>query len=486
MRDLVILVSLDDIACRALARQLRAEHVYCRIVPASTPVEEILQQEARGILLAGGATGEAADVPFMMDYLQCGLPMLCLGDAALTLTTTLGGSLGDAAPASSVMEVRFDHDDALFAGVEDGERYLPSCRYLSLTPLQGAPSAQTEDGVLGFRASQRNVWGLAFPLERHDLAGTQILINFCRDVCACTLWWSNQTFVDTARDAIDKAADGGEALCAISGGVDSGVCALLGNMALGHRLHCIFVDTGLLRKDEADQVLDFYHTQVGLNLRRIDAADEFLAALAGVRDPAEKERIIFGLLRDILNREAASIPGIRLLIQGTNYADALEGSDFPMELPAEDVQIIEPVRELFKDEVRHVGEDLGLPATMTHRQPFPGSGLAIRIMTDVTPERLAILREADALFRGEIAAANQGKRLWQYFASLAESPIPGGGYIVILRAVQAVDDGAGMPARLPSDLLERVTAAIMDACPQVDRVLYDFTPSRSYAQAAGK
>ena len=212
----------------------------------------------------------------------------------------------------------------------------------------------------------------------------------------------------------------------------------------------------------------------------IGVAGMILTALAGVTDAGEKERIIFQLLRQILRQETARHENIRLLIQGTNYSDVLKGSSYPLEPAGEGVSVIEPVRELFKDEVRHIGEQLGMSPAMLLRQPFPGSGLASRILSDVTPEKLAIVREADAIFRYEIAENNQGKRLWQYFAALAESPDPEGGYVVTLRAVQAMDGAGGMAARLPNDLLERVTLEILHRCPQVRRVLFDLTPSKSY------
>lgn len=480
MRDFVILINADDEVSRTMARRLRAEHIYCRVMPASTSAEVLLNQDVRGILVAAASTGLPAELPHLRDYLQSGLPMLCMGDAALTLCELLGGTLSDRPLPGGVEQVRFDPDNEIFREVEDGERYLPACRYMTIPQDKALPAAATDDGTLGFRVHQRDVWGLALQLERNDPGATVLLMNFCRDVCGCSLWWSNQAFIDRAKEAIELAADGGDALCALSGGVDSGVCALLGHMALGSRLHCIFVDTGLLRKGEAAQVMDFYSVQAGLDLHRIDASAEFLTALQGVTDAKEKERIIFYLLRDILRREAAAIPNIRLMIQGTNYSDALKDSAFPLEAPSEEVRIIEPVRELFKDEVRYIGEELGMSPAMLLRQPFPGSGLASRIMADVTPERLAIVREADAIFRYEITQNNQNKRLWQYFAALAESPDPDDGYVVTLRAVQAVDGAGGMAARLPNDLLERVTLEILSRCPQVSRVLFDLTPSKSY------
>ena len=480
MRDYVVLISLDAAVTRTVARKLRAEHICCHIEPAGVPAAAVQQPDVRGVIVAAAATGVAADMPQLKDYLQSGVPMLCLGDTALTLCEMCGGKLSDLPRPGGVEQVQFDHSHPLFSDVEDGERYLQACRYMTLLPEAAETVAATADGVLGFRLPQRNVWGLAMQLERNDMSGTRLLVNFCRDVCACTLWWSNQAFIDRARTAITMAAGSGEALCALSGGVDSGVCALLGHMALGAKLHCIFIDTGLLRKNETAQVLDFYSTRAGLDLRRVDASEEFLSALVGVTDNAEKERIIFQLLQKVLARETAAHTNIRLVIQGTNYSDVLSGGAYPLQARAEDIAIIEPVRELFKDEVRAIGEELGMSPQMLLRQPFPGSGLAGRIIGEVTPEKLAILREADAIFRYEITENNQAKRLWQYFAALAETPDAEGGYVVTLRAVQAMDGSGGMAARLPSDLLERVTLEILRRCPQVRRVMFDLTPSKSY------
>ena len=486
MRDMVILISLDGTVCRSMARKLRAEHIYCKILPAEATADEVLGQDALGVLLAGGSKGEAAQIPHLSELLACGLPVMAMGDAALSACLALGGSLGPRAEEPGVVSTHFENDERLFAGVEDSERYLPACRTMQITWGGAMPIAVTDGGVLGFRDAEKPIWALAFQAERNDLCGTQLLLNFCHGICGCTLWWSNQAFVERAREEIERLSCGGSALCALSGGVDSGVCALLGNMALGRRLHCIFVDTGLMRKDEAAQVMAFYRDQIGLNVRLIDARDAFLTALREKRHPREKEAVIFGLLRDILRREAATLSDITLLIQGTNFSDTLSATEFPMPLPSSEARLIEPVRELFKDEIRRVGEELGLPPSMTLRQPFPGSGLATRILTEVTPERLAILREADAIFRREIEESGQHKRLWQYFASLAELPFSEGGMVVTLRAIQAADGAAAMPARLPSDLLERVSQAIREALPQVVRVLYDLTPSQNYGQVEWK
>ena len=481
MRDCVVLISIDAAVTRTVARRLRAEHFCCRIEPAGTPAAAIQRTDVRGVIVAAASTGVASDLPQLRDYVQSGVPMLCLGDSALALCELCGGTLSDLPLPGGVEQVQFDHEHILFNEVEDGERYLHACRYITTLPGEAKPVAYTADGVLGFQLTQREVWGLALQLERNDPGSTQLLLNFCRHVALCTMWWDNQAFIERAKAAITMAAGGGEALCALSGGVDSGVCALLGHMALGSRLHCIFIDTGLLRKGEASQVMDFYSTRAGLDLRRVDASAEFLAALEGVTDAAEKERIVFRLLQQVLSRETAMHQNVRLLIQGTNYTDVLRGSAYPLQAHAEDIAIIEPVRELFKDEVRVIGEELGMTPAMLQRQPFPGSGLSGRIMGEVTPEKLNILREADAIFTYEITENGQHKRLWQYFAALSDAP-DGDAYVVTLRAVQAMDGAGGMAARLPSDLLERVTLEIMRRCPQVNRVLFDLTPSRSYTR----
>ena len=483
MQDYVILINLDDGVCHALARRLRAESIYCRIMPAEVSADEVLRANPRGVILARGCAGQAANIPQMIDFLQMGLPMLCLGDAALTLCKTLGGTL-DAEAESGIITVTFDPQDSLFDGVEDGERYLPVCRGMTFGEDQGNVCATADQAVVGLRVRQRDVYGLSFPLERNDPATIRLLLNFCREKCGCTQWWTERAFIEQAKQSILAAAEGGDALCALSGGVDSGVSALLGNLALGHQLHCIFVDTGLLREGEVEEVMEAYQNQVGLNVRRVDARAEFLLALKGVTDPGEKERIIRSLLRDILRREAEALPGVKLILRGTNYADTPSPEDNAA-LPTA-TKVVEPVKELFKDEIRHVGESLGLPPAMTSRQPFPGSGLASRIMASVNAERLDVLRRADAIFRQEIEAAGLHRRLWQYFAALAVSPLPGGGLMVVLRAVQASEGGSGMPARIPSDLLERVTSQVMQECPDVQRVFYDCTPSKTYARLAGK
>ena len=483
MRDMVVVINLDERSSRSMAQKLRAEHFYCKVLPADVSAEEITRHEPLGILLAGGASGEASDFPALPDVLALNLPMLAMGDAALALCIAMGGSLSEAAAESGVIQVRYNEGGALLREVYDAERYLPACRFMAPTAAM-MTLALADGGILGFRAADRALYGLAFPLERNDPDGVQLLINFCQDICGCTPWWSDSAFIERAVQELDRNSDGGDALCAISGGVDSGVSAMLGYKALGSRLHCLFIDTGLLRKGEGEQVLSVFRDQLGLDVKCIHAEEEFLSILRGVTNPVEKERIVFAQLRAITRREVAQIPGIRLILQGTNYSDTLD-SEPPLQLENQGahIRIAEPVRELFKEEIRHVGEELEMPDAICRRQPFPGSGLALRIMAEVTAEKLALLREADAIFRDELEKAGQQKRLWQYYATLSDNNIPGDeGYLIGLRAVQAIDGDTAVAARLPADLLERVTERILANVPGIYRVFYDLTPSRSYAK----
>lgn len=482
MRDMVVLLNLDQGACCAVAKKLRSEHLYCRVLAADVSPEDVLAMEAQGLVLCGASSGEATAIPNLSRLLRLGMPVLALGDAALTLCQYLGGTVTRCESAGDVQSVRFFGDGNLLRDVHSGERYLPRCRLMNVSSSAAVTIAETDNGVVGFRVIDHPTYALAFQPEQNDPDGDQLLINFCKLVCGCTLWWSSQAFINKATQDIERMAAGGEAVCSVSGGVDSAVCALLGNMALGHRMRCLFVDTGLMRKDESDAVMDYFQNQVGLNIRRINASDAFLEALRGITDAEEKQRTVFALLRSILRREVSQMPDVRLILQGTNFADALtQEPQCTLDLPSEHVRIMEPVRELFKDEIRAVGRELQLPETICRRQPFPGTGLAGRIMGEVTQEKLRLVREADAIFRGEIEAAGQNKKLFQYFATLTDSDQRSDAYVITLRAVQVVGGGsAALSARLPSDLLERSTQRILTALPDVRRVLYDLTPSRSF------
>lgn len=484
MRDMVILLNLDNGNCCTVAKKLRSERLYCKVFSSSVTPEELLAQDALGLVLCGASTGETAAVPNLNRLLRLGIPVLALGDAALCVCQYLGGTVDAQGDAGDVQTVSFFGDGTLLRGVHSGERYLRGCRGMKMSASTAVTIAETNNAVVGFRVTDHPTYALAFQPEQNDPDGDQLLINFCVGVCGCTQWWSSDTLIDRATGEIRRVADAGQAVCTVSGGVDSAVCALLGNRALGHRLRCLFVDTGLMRKNESDEVMDYFLNGAGLNVSRVDASAEIMEALRGVTDNEEKQRRVFMIIRSVLRREAAQMGDVRLVLYGTNFADTLDAEPTcSAELPAAHVRMLEPLRDLLKDEIRFVGRELGLPDSISRRQPFPVSGLALRIAGEVTPEKLRIVREADGIFRNEIEASGQSKKLFQYFAALHGGQSETDDLMITLRAVQVVGGGsAALSARLPNDLMERAASRILAALPMVRRVMYDLTPSRSFSR----
>lgn len=484
MRDMVLIVSFDEANSRSVARKLRAERVYCKIVPADIAPDEVKNQEPLGLILAGGSHGGLSLPGFDQGLLELGLPVLALGDAAAALCILLGGQADDSCLEQNAAPVTYQEELPLFEEVAVGERMMAFVRPLTL-PEDLIPAAFSREAVIGFAQQEKQVYGLQFQVEQNDPDGIQILANFAIKVCGCTPWWDSAAFIQRAVEEIRRVVGEGMALCAISGGVDSGVCAMLGHKAIGARLKCVFVDTGLLRKGEAEFVMSFYRDVLGLNIVRVDAADRFLRELSGIVDPERKSQTVMRLFNEILAAEANKSPDISVIMQGTNYSDykVSAGTEASMSAGMRSARaiLVEPVKELFKDEIRRVGEEMGMPQEISSRQPFPGAGLALRIMGDVTSQRLNILREADAIFQEEVAQSGQGKRLWQYFAVLTDlAPSGVNGLAICLRAVHASESATALAARLPFDLLERAAGRILKTLPQVARVVYDLTPSYNY------
>ena len=478
MRDMVLVLNFDDAASRAVTRKLRSERIFCKILPGSTALEEILQQEPLGLLLCGGVAGKCGG-DLDRRILDSGLPVLAMGDAAAMLLNALGGQAGEIALRGAVINLNYQNH-GITQQVENGERLLQCVRDFAL-PQEVIPICRAEEIVVGFAHETRPLYGFQFQVEQNDLEGSQILRNFVMSVCGCTPWWDEDAFVARAVEEIGRVVGTqGRAVCAMTGGADSGVAALLAYQALGSRLQCIFVDTGLLRDNESQDFLSFYRDRIGMSITRVDAEDRFLQALQGVGDAGEKRRIISDLMHDILNETVATLGAFDAVIRGTSYNDVMAGRPHRRLLP-EPVPEIMPVQELFKDEIRRIGEFLGMPADVMSRQPFPGSGLALRILGEVTKERLRTLRHADAIFRCEVQQSSAVKRLWQYFAVL--SPMPGerDEAVICLRAVHASERTLAYAARLPYDVMETVTDRVLRECPGVRRVVYDLTPSSHYA-----
>ncbi len=478
MRDMLLVLNFDDDASRAVTRKLRSERVFCKIVPGSISLEDIQAQEPLGLLLAGGVTGQS---PAGLDKRipDADIPVLALGDAAGLLLSMLGGEVGDIVFQGAVMPLRYAAYP-LLEGMESGERMLPCAREFRLPP-QMQPLAAAQETVIGFAHESLPLYGMQLRIEQNDPESSMILRNFALNICGCTTWWDDDAFVSRALEEIRRITGGGIAVCAMTGGLDSGVAAMLAHKALGSQLKCVFVDTGLLRERESDDFMAFYRDTAGMDITRIPAQDRFLAALKGVRDAQEKRRVIIRLIQSILREEEQKFGPIAALVRGTNCQDVMYGGGPLTPALGESVPVIEPLRELFKDEIRRIADDLMIPADLLSWQPFPGSGLALRILGEVTPERLSTLRAADALFRGELLRSSAAKKLWQYFAIL--SPMPGREEqsIICLRAVHAGDRSASYAARLPYDVMENVTDLILRDQKSVCRVTYDLTPVTNYS-----
>ena len=474
MRDMVLILAFDADFARTIARKLRSEHVYCKLAPHDSTLAQVQQQNPSGIILAGGVKGRGS-VPPTLDarLLEMGLPLLAMGSAARTLCEAMGGLRLQDCLEKRAAAVAYA-DAPLFAGVEQGERWLEHVHQLTL-PAGWREMAVADGFVVGFAHEEKPIFGLQFQVEKHDPDGMTILSNFARAVCGCTPWWSTEAFVERSKAEIHRRAQAGRVLCAVSGGLDSTVCAVLAHQAVGDRLHCVQVDTGLLRQGEPQAVRQCLEG-LGLSVTQLDMRAPVLAALCGVTGLREKAEVVRGLLARTLAEEAARAGGMDVMLRGINYSDIAFDEEVSQE-SCGTLQVLEPLREMFRDEVLRAGEVLALPEQVLRGQPFPDGGLALRVMGEVTQARLDTLRCADAIFVEELLAAGQERKLWKYFATLAQTPEDTrGGQAVVLRAVHRSDVTLS-PARLPYDLLERVVERILREVPVVARVLYDMTPA---------
>lgn len=475
---MLLVLNYDNDASRAITRKLRSERIFCKIVPGSISLEEIRAQEPLGLLLAGGASGQT---PSGLDSRipSADIPVLALGDAAGLLLSMMGGTVGDIAYQGAVMPVSYT-DFPLLSGMESGERMLPCVREFHLAENARA-LASAQETVIGYAHESLPLYGIQLQIEQNDPESSLILRNFALNICGCTTWWDDDAFVTRAVEEIRRVAGDGRVVCAMTGGLDSGVSALLAHKALGSQLKCIFVDTGLLREREGDEFIAYYRDEIGMDVTRVAAQDRFLEALRGVRDAGEKRRVIIRLIQAILREEEEKLGPIAALVRGTSCNDIMYGGGALSPALGEKVPLIEPLRELFKDEIRRIADFLDIPADLISRQPFPGSGLALRILGEVTEERLTTLRAADALFRGELLRSSAVKRLWQYFAVLIPMPGCEEKSVICLRAVQTAERSLTYAARLPYDVTENVTDLILRDQKSVCRVTYDLTPASKYS-----
>ncbi|KAF0107568.1 MAG: GMP synthase (glutamine-hydrolysing) [Anaerolineaceae bacterium] len=503
MTDSIAILDFGSQYAQLIARRVREAHVYCELFPWDAPREKILALQPRGFILSGGpASVYAEGAPTLPGWaLESGLPILGICYGMQLLTHTLGGKVNPSAereygPASVETLLSNPLLSALSfpAWMSHGDRIteLPP-GFVALAKSANSPCAAMGDPA-------RKYYGLQFhPEVKHTEGGAKILRRFVVEVCGCAPDWTPASIIEESIARVRAQVGGERVLAAVSGGVDSSVAAALVHQAVGDQMAAVFVDTGLLRKDEPEQVVKTFREQMGAELVTVDAADEFFAALKGVTDPEQKRKIVGEKFIRIFEREAKKLGAPRFLVQGTIYPDVVESAAPDRNKAArikshhnvgglpEDMELtlVEPLRYLFKDEVRAVGEALGLPEGMVWRQPFPGPGLTVRVLGEVTPERVARIRLADAILLEELSAAGlmgKGAETSQAFAALL--PVRSVGVMgdertyqeaCAIRAVVTDDFMTADWARLPYDVLARVANRIVNEVHGINRVVYDIT-----------
>ena len=499
--DRVLVVDFGAQYAQLIARRVREAHVYSEIVPRTMPLADMLAKQPKGIILSGGPASVLIDGAPQVDpaLYDAGVPVLGICYGAQLVAQQLGGEMAQTGsgeygrtqltradgvasvllaetPAEQV--VWMSHGDAI-AGAPPG--------FVVTASSPGAPVAALED-------RERAIYGVQFhPEVLHTERGQDVLKAFLFEVCDCRPTWTNTSIIERAVDDVRAQVGDERVICGLSGGVDSVVAAALVHKAIGDQLTCVFVDTGLLRLDEAAQVEETFRRQFHIDLVHVKASDRFLGALDDVIEPEQKRKIIGETFIRVFEEAAADLSDARFLVQGTLYPDVVEsgGDDNAVikshhnvgGLPDDmNFELVEPLRDLFKDEVRAIGAELGLPEEIVWRQPFPGPGLAVRIIGTITPERLEILRQADAIVVEEIRRAGLYREIWQSFAVLPAVRtvgVMGDGrtyeYPIVIRAVTSEDAMTADWARLPADVLERMASRIINEVPGVNRVAYDIT-----------
>ncbi len=499
-KELILIIDFYGQYNQLIARRVRECNVYSEIVPFNTNIEKIKEKNPRGIIFTGGpASVYSENAPkCTKEIFELGIPILGICYGMQLMTYMLGGEVQKADKREyGVTSVKIDNSSKLFAGFEESN----DCLMSHTDFVNKLPAGFENIGITnhcpnaGMQNIEKNFYGIQFhPEVNHTKKGTEILRNFVYNICGCTGNWKMSSFAEETVKAIKEKIGDKKALCALSGGVDSSVAAGLINKAIGKNLTCIFVDHGLLRKNEADKVEEVFTKNFDVNFVRVDAKERFLNKLAGISDPEQKRKIIGEEFIRVFEEEAKKIGTVDYLVQGTIYPDVIEsgvgvGAKIKSHhnvggLPdyVDFKEIVEPLRDLFKDEVRKVGLELGLPEFLVYRQPFPGPGLAIRVIGDITDDKLEILKDADYIFREEIANAGLDRSINQYFAVLTNIRSVGVmgdertyDYTIALRAVTTSDFMTAEWTKIPYEVLEKVSARIVNEVKHVNRVVYDIT-----------